>query len=65
MLLFPNTYTKESGQPIDCPTESACMLMKNISITKNLNNEKIVIIQDIIFKGRQNVAWYKIETYLR
>ena len=41
------------------------MLRKNIGITKTLNNEKIVIIRDIIFKGRQNAAWYKIEKYLK
>ena len=37
---------------------------RNVSIVKDLNGNNIVIINDIIFKGRQNISWNDVEKYL-
>ena len=37
---------------------------RNVSIVKDLNGNNIVIINDIVFKGRQNISWNDVEKYL-
>ncbi|MCM1103510.1 MAG: hypothetical protein NC254_07785 [bacterium] len=38
---------------------------RNISVIKNGNGNQIVVINDIRFKGRQNIAWDEVEQYLK
>ena len=37
---------------------------RNVYIVQDLNGNNIVIINDIIFKGRQNISWNDVEKYL-
>lgn len=37
----------------------------NIDIFKDVDGNKIVVINDIRFKGRQNINWGEVETYLK
>ena len=38
---------------------------RNISVIKDVNGNKIVVINDICFKGRQNIDWNEVEQYLK
>lgn len=38
---------------------------RKVNIIHDLDGNEIVIIQDIIFKGRQRIAWSDVETYLK
>jgi hypothetical protein len=39
-------------------------LNRNVNIITDLNGNKIVIIHDIVFKGKRNVDWNDVENYL-
>lgn len=38
---------------------------RKVNIIHDLDGNEIVIIQDIIFKGRQRIAWSDVEKYLK
>lgn len=38
---------------------------RNIQVIKDLDGNNIVIINDLIFKGKKRVNWKDVETYLR
>ncbi len=38
---------------------------KNVSVIKDADGNKIVVINDIIFKGRRSIAWDDVEKYLK
>lgn len=38
---------------------------RNVTIVKDLNGKNIVLINDIYFKGRQNIDWKEVEKYLK
>ncbi len=40
-------------------------LSRNVSIIKDLEGNNIVVINDIIFKGRQVINWNDVENYLK
>ncbi len=37
---------------------------RNVNIITDLNENRIVLINDIIFKGKRNVNWKDVEEYL-
>lgn len=37
---------------------------RNVNVITDLDGTKIVIINDIYFRGRQNIAWHDVERYL-
>lgn len=39
-------------------------MSRNISIVKDPNNNNIVMINDIIFKGKRSIEWKDVENYL-
>ena len=41
------------------------IMERNISVIKDVNGNKIVVINDIRFKGRQNIDWDEVEQYLK
>lgn len=41
------------------------MTKRNVSIITDLNGNKIVVINDIIFKGRRAINWDDVKTYLK
>lgn len=38
---------------------------RNISVIKDVNGNNIVVINDIIFRGKQSIKWNDVEEYLR
>ena len=38
---------------------------RNVNVITDLKGNKIVLINDIIFKGKRNVNWKDVEQYLR
>lgn len=38
---------------------------RKINVIEDLDGKKTVLIQDVFFKGRQNIDWKAIETYLK
>lgn len=38
---------------------------RNISVIKDVNGKQLVVINDICFKGRQNIDWNEAEQYLK
>lgn len=38
---------------------------RNVSIVRDIDENKIVVINDIIFKGRQNINWDDVEEYVK
>ena len=38
---------------------------RNVSVIKDTNGNNIVVINDIIFKGKQSIQWNEVEEYLR
>ena len=34
---------------------------RNVSIVKDLNGNNIVIINDIVFKGKKSISWKDVE----
>ena len=38
---------------------------RNINIIKDADRKKIVLINDIVFKGKRNVNWDDVKTYLK
>ena len=38
---------------------------RNIRVIKEANGNKIVVVNDIKFKGRQNIEWDEVESYLK
>ena len=38
---------------------------RNTSIIQDANGNRIVVIKDIRFKGRQNIDWHEVEQYLK
>ncbi|MGI6094357.1 MAG: hypothetical protein ACOYBL_02880 [Lachnospiraceae bacterium] len=38
---------------------------RNINVIKDTNGNQIVVINDIRFKGRQNIDWDEVEQYLK
>ena len=41
------------------------MNLRNVSVIQDLHGNNIVIINDIIFKGRQAIEWDDVEKYLK
>lgn len=39
-------------------------MKRNVNIITDLNNNKIVVINDIVFKGKRAVSWDDVKTYL-
>lgn len=39
-------------------------LDRNINVITDLNGNKIVLINDIIFKGKKSINWYDVRNYL-
>ena len=37
---------------------------RNVNIIRDIENRKIVVIHDIIFKNKQNIKWDEVEQYL-
>ena len=37
---------------------------RNINIITDADNQKIVLINDIVFKGKRNVDWESVKKYL-
>lgn len=40
-------------------------MKRNISVIKNVSGNQIVVINDIRFKGRQNIDWDEVKQYLK
>ncbi|MBQ6899353.1 MAG: hypothetical protein IJN72_00790 [Firmicutes bacterium] len=40
-------------------------MKRNVSVLTDLNGKKIVIINDIIFMGKQHIPWKDVEKYVR
>ncbi len=40
-------------------------MKRNIQVIQDLQGNKIVVVNDIIFKGRQNIDWNDVERYLK
>lgn len=40
-------------------------LQRNVSVIKDLNGNNIVMINDVIFKGKKAIEWKFVEEYLR
>ncbi len=38
---------------------------RNINIVVDSNGDRIVVINDILFKGKQNIKWEDVEVYLK
>lgn len=38
---------------------------RNVQIINDLDGSKIVVINDVIFKGRQKIKWQEVEKYLK
>ena len=38
---------------------------RNISVVRDVYGNKIVVVNDIRFKGRQNIEWDEVESYLK
>ena len=38
---------------------------RKVNIITDLNGKKTVFIQDILFKGRQNIEWAEVEKYIK
>lgn len=38
---------------------------RNVSVIEDLNGNKIVLINDIVFKGKRSVKWNDVEQYLK
>jgi hypothetical protein len=38
---------------------------RNVNIITDLDGNRIVVINDIVFKGKRNVEWKDVESYLR
>ncbi len=38
---------------------------RNVSVIKDVNENQVVIINDIRFKGRRNIDWDEVEQYLK
>ena len=38
---------------------------RNVQIITDLDGKKLVIINDIIFKGKQHIKWDEVENYLK
>ena len=38
---------------------------RNVEIIKDSKNQNIVLIKNIVFKGRQNIPWDDVEAYLK
>lgn len=38
---------------------------RNVRILKNMKGKQIVVINDIRFRGRQNIDWDEVEQYLK
>ena len=37
---------------------------RSVSITQDINGHSIVIINDILFKGKRSINWNDVEAYL-
>lgn len=40
-------------------------MQRNVSIIRDLDGSRIVVINDIIFRGRQSIEWGEVEKYLK
>jgi len=38
---------------------------RNVSVIQDINGHNIVVINDVIFKGKQSIQWNDVEEYLR
>ena len=38
---------------------------RNVNVAEDLEGNKIVVIHDIIFKGKRSIEWVDVETYLK
>ncbi len=38
---------------------------RNVSVIQDVDGNKIVVINDIVFKGRRSIAWEDVEKYLK
>jgi len=41
------------------------IMERNINVIRDVNDNQIVVINDIRFKGRQNIDWDEVERYLK
>lgn len=41
------------------------MKNRNVSIVKDTDGKKIVVIHDIVFKGKRQIKWEEVEEYLK
>lgn len=41
------------------------MKERNVSIIKDLNGKELVIVNDIVFYGKQHIAWREVEEYIK
>lgn len=40
-------------------------MKKNVRIVTDLDGKRVVLINDIIFKGKRNINWKDVEKYLK
>ncbi len=40
-------------------------MARNVSIIKDINENQIVVINDIVFKGKRNIKWKDVKQYLQ
>ena len=45
--------------------ESKYSMGRNISVIRDVNGNRIVVINDIRFKGKRNIDWDEVEQYLK
>lgn len=54
MELIDKTETKENQTP-----------QRNVAVIQDVDGNNIVVINDIIFKGKRSITWHDVEEYLR
>ena len=40
-------------------------MQRNVNVVEDLDGKKIVVIHDIIFKGKRTMEWTDVEAYLK
>ncbi len=38
---------------------------RKVSIIEDLNGKKVVLINDVFFRGKKNIDWYMVEQFYR
>ena len=62
MKLEVKNFDRKIDGGLEFMTEDANS--RNVSVIKDVNGNNIVMINDIIFKGRQAINWEDVENYL-